>query len=240
MSEVKTSRVLALAAAMLLLALPPLSAASILGQVGTNGTSVNGHWVPSGTTLLSDSVVATAEYPAVVHLNNGQTLRLGEASRALFQVADAGLEVHVQAGTVAFNGGAGEAITLAPKSVLVLDQQGQAQEGTRVNRAGVRVCDLRSAETGEYFTSSADIAQCHAKPGGDECAWGPDEVPQSELESYLDHGAVQIGFLKKLNDLCEATGGFTWWKATLIGVGAAGAVAVADDDDTRRASPDGS
>ena len=94
----------------------PLSAATIVGQIGTNDVSLDGNTVPSGTTLLGDSVVRTGDSPAVVHLLNGQVVRLGLQSQVLFEVADAGLAIHVQAGTLALYTG-GETVTLTTDSV---------------------------------------------------------------------------------------------------------------------------
>lgn len=208
---------------ILLLGLSPLSAATILGQIGTNGTSLDGHSVPSGTTLLSDSVVKTGDSPAIVNLINGQTLRLGGRSQALFEIAGSGLAIHVQAGTLAFNTGANETVTLATNSVLMLNEHGQVQEGTRIKRADVAICDLKHAQTGEYHTNAADIVTCHGEPGHEICEWNRIEVSESVLQEYFDRGAVRVDQRHgDLNEGCGVKGG-GWWKWALIGAGGAAA-----------------
>ena len=229
MGRDNVQKVLVVAVVTLLVGLSPLAAATIVGQIGTNGTSLDGHRVPSGTTLLSDSVVATGDHSAIVNLINGQTVLLGGRSQVLFEIADAGLAIHVQAGTLAFRTGADQTVTLAKNSVLVLNNQGQVQEGTRVNRADVDVCDLRNADTGDYFTSPVAIAQCHAEPGEDECDWNKLEVSEAELQEYLDHGAVRLDDRPPdLNEGCGTKVG-AWWKWPLVGVAAAGASYVVFD-----------
>ena len=234
----------------LLVGFSPLSAATILGQIGTNGTSLDGHVVPSGTTLLSDSVVATGDHPAIVNLINGQTLLLGGQSKALFEKADAGLAIHVQAGTLAFNAGADETVTLAPNSLLLLNESGQVQEGTRVNRADVGLCELRDADTGEYFTDPADILLCQNKPGNEQCAWDRKDVSGPEVQGYLDHGALGLDDEdSKLDDRCNVktdagrknrtSRGLSRGQWALIGAGGAavGYVIYDEEADTDVASP---
>jgi hypothetical protein len=249
MKRTNIYQVLAVAGMILLAGFSPLSAATILGQIGTNGTSLDGHAVPSGTTLLGDSVVATGDHPAIVNLLNGRTVMLGGQSKVLFEIADAGLAIHVQAGTLAFSTSADEAVTLAANSVLMLNELGQVQEGTRVNRADVGICDLRNANTGEYFTDAADIALCHDKPGNDQCDWNRDDVPDPDLQGFLDHGAVRLGDSgTKLNSMCNSNGvgevvvfgakgggGKKW--ALIAGAAVAGYLIYDDSQDDTVASP---
>ena len=222
---------IAVPALLALAALFPVSAATILGQTGTNGLFLNGHKVPSGTTLSLDSVLQTKSHPGLAHLNNGHALWLGPDSKIQFAAADLGVAIHVQAGLLAFNSEGSGIVTLAPTSVLVLDEQGQVQEGTRVRRGDTPMCELETEETIEF---------CHADPADSKCDWSREEVPQAEVQARLDEGWLIIGENDILNRQCQAIIGGFLGAGAITGIALGGAAAgyfvydefIDDDDDT--------
>ncbi len=100
----KQSSSLALASGLLLFGLayaPAASATAVLGQTASANIIVDGSVVPSGTTMLSPSVLETRSNPARVLLAGGQVMELAIDSRAYLQATPWGeLEVVVDDGSV--------------------------------------------------------------------------------------------------------------------------------------------
>ncbi len=104
-----------------------------LGQVISEGTTMEGIRVPSGSTLMADSLLATGDKPATIHLQGGQVLRLASHSSAYFAPAAAGVRMHVRSGEAtvraAVPGGEPEALTLSEDMYAVLSRDGRGQAG---------------------------------------------------------------------------------------------------------------
>ena len=218
-----------------------LAAATVLGQISSDNVLVDGVRVPSGTTLLTDSLLKTRTTPAVVHLDNGGLLRVESNSSAHFAGSTAGdVGVDVRSGTISFRDAGGEAFAIAESSLVVFDPDGQVREGARVDDR-VRLCALQDPW---------NETQCKANPQDSICNWTLVIVAPTDVQTHLDQGAVYAGANNLgLDDDCEADplampeddkdrGPGTWvWVA--VGVGGAGAVYILADelDDEGSASP---
>lgn len=222
-----------------LLAASPATAAVAVGSAATAGTRVDGVAVPVGTTLLSPARIETGVRPAVVHLSNGRTLALDPHTTARLESSNGLLHLAVEAGGVAFATSDGEIDSLQASETMVLDQQGEIQEGARIETsppdAGEteRLCQLEKWSEQLWQTCTAD------EPGNDDCNWQLLEVATGQVPQYLDITAVFACKDRNTLDLdcdCEPEA-FPWWA---VGAGA-GAVAlyllIEDDDDPKPASP---
>lgn len=160
--------------------------AATVGHVVTEGAKVDGLEVPPGTTLVSPARVETTSSPAIIHLGTGQALALGQNSAAVVETDREGLYVALESGTAAVREEtSGEVITLADNSTLLLEQDGQVQEGAPV-ASTASLCVLSD-------TSAGNVQRCHADPDGSTCDWELTRVPASQAQSYLDQGAVYAG-----------------------------------------------
>lgn len=107
------------------------TALQVVGQLVGGGASIDGLAVPSGTTLLSGSVVSAGARPASVHLVNGQMVEVGGNSRALLRRGQGGeIRVSVQAGTLSFVE-AGGAVSTLPADYEAIFAQRRAGEPVR-------------------------------------------------------------------------------------------------------------
>ncbi len=119
------SLVPALAACMLLSlgSSSPARGNTVLGQTGSMHVVVDGSMVPSGTTLLSPSVLETRSQPARVLLAQGQVLGLEKETRAHLETTPWGdIEVVVDGGSVAAQNAAGDVVTAFANQRLVFVQ----------------------------------------------------------------------------------------------------------------------
>jgi len=92
----------------------------VLGQVISQDMTMDGLDVPSGTTLLNETVLETGSYPAAIHLGNGPVLEMAESSRAFFETLPSGeVRVTVETGSLSFFEG-GEATTVSEASNLTI------------------------------------------------------------------------------------------------------------------------
>lgn len=112
--------------ACLLLSLGSASAArgnTVLGQTSSMDVIVDGSRVPSGTTLLSPSVLETRSQPARVLLAQGQVLGLEKETRVHLETTPWGdVEVVVDGGAVAAQNAAGDVVTAFANQRLVFVQ----------------------------------------------------------------------------------------------------------------------
>lgn len=161
------------------LALPVLclatgaSAASnveILGTTASNEVRLDGYAVPSGTTLVSPSVVASAELPALVHLRGGHAIALAAGSEALFErSATGGIRLAVKAGMMEINEPGGSLIRLAANESHLLADENQIGEGLQVELVALCTFD------------------------DDKEEWVPIKVPASEVGGRLADGDLRAG-----------------------------------------------
>ncbi len=75
----------------------------VLGQVISQDMTMDGFGVPSGTTLLNDTLLETGSSPAAIHLGNGPVLELAESSSAFFERLPSGdVRISVETGSLSF------------------------------------------------------------------------------------------------------------------------------------------
>ena len=92
----------------------------MLGQTVSAGVLVDGSPVPSGTTLLSPSVLATRSDPGRIFLAEGHVLKLAPETRAYLAATPWGeLELAVEDGAVAVHSGNSEPVTAVASQRLV-------------------------------------------------------------------------------------------------------------------------
>ncbi|MDA2923080.1 hypothetical protein MYX65_00235 [Acidobacteria bacterium AH-259-L09] len=92
----------------------------VLGQVIANSVQMDGMSVPSGTTVLNNTVVKTSKDPAFIHLNNSQVVQLHRNSSAYLERTSSGeVQVTVRSGTMSFRTVGGKVMTAPPESVIV-------------------------------------------------------------------------------------------------------------------------
>ncbi|MEM7585194.1 MAG: hypothetical protein AAF560_17525 [Acidobacteriota bacterium] len=106
------------------------NAVQILGQTSSMNLRVDGTRVPSGTTLLSPSVLETSSEPARILLHEGQVLGLDKETRAQLQLGAGGnVEIIVDGGSVATQNAAGDWVTAFANQRLVFVQAAQSGSG---------------------------------------------------------------------------------------------------------------
>jgi len=125
----KQSLSLALAPGLLCLGLayaPPASATSVLGQTASANVIVDGLTVPSGTTMLSPSVLETRSNPARVQLVGGQIMELAIDSRAYLQATPWGeLEIVVDGGSVVVSSDGEQVRAMASQRLVFVQPEAQ-------------------------------------------------------------------------------------------------------------------
>ncbi len=127
----------------------------VLGQVLSDTFSLDGLSLPSGSTLLTKTVLKTTMSPAVVHLSEGQTIELARNSSAYFERTEAGqIRVTVRSGLLAYRTGSGEIFTVPAGGELVFWQT----EGPAVSRLvrGVVAVLLEEADQGQTLLQVND------------------------------------------------------------------------------------
>ncbi len=121
-------RSLCLLATTVLLTLPVTAFATssplpVLGQVISENSQLDGVRVPSGTTLLADSLLLTHAEPVLVHLRGGRVLWLDSHSSAYFEETPTGdLKMNVRSGQLRLRGPAGHHLTVGQNNVAVLSK----------------------------------------------------------------------------------------------------------------------
>ena len=197
------SRSILLVAAVLMLVpvlVTPAGAVTGIGQIATSGARLDGVAVPSGTTLLSPSLVETDVTPAILHLRNGQVIALGAESAARLEgLASGAVRVVVKVGRISMVRPSGGAMTLSENSAFVMSQEGEpelagqqelagAQEGEasteEAEEPEVRLCELVDSTPEKFMLCTID------DPGFEECDWELLKVPESKVPNYLNISSV--------------------------------------------------
>lgn len=132
--RLRSRKITPLVIAMLIAGWPPAtmadeSASWGLGQVISDGTRIAGLRVPSGSTLVGDSLLETGETPATVHLRDGQVLRLDSHTSAYFTSGDAGVRVDVRSGQASVRGNEPEPRVLSEAMYAILSHDGGSRVG---------------------------------------------------------------------------------------------------------------
>lgn len=232
----KQSSSLALASGLLLFGLayaPAASATAVLGQTASANIIVDGSVVPSGTTMLSPSVLETRSNPARVLLAGGQVMELAIDSRAYLQATPWGeLEVVVDDGSVVVSSDGERVQAIANQRLVFVQPEVQiAQLGVVPQAARVLPivavaaggCTVNaSGQCSSDGNSCATACECKKKDPAtgvcEECGCKEDDGVPPPASKGLSKGA-KIG----------------------IGIGAAAGAAILieelDDDDEPPASP---
>ena len=181
-------------AALLALAAQPV-AAGVVGQVISESAVVDGVSVPSGSTLLTDSLVVTRDEPVAIRLSSGRVLGVGENSSARFdEAARGGVAVAVVAGTVGYEDGDGGAVLLAQGTSALLDQEDEEEPAPAENQGqnlGESLGEtLGHVWEGEPVDPDEEIALCHLKDRKHTrdniilCAKDPDDLDPDERDQW--------------------------------------------------------
>ena len=162
MKKVRSRIQLSVLLSTLLVAAPMM--ADVLGQVALNEVRIDGSLVPTGTTVLSPSLLETGSHPTTVHLSTGQTLSLGPTSSARLSGVEGGrISVAAETGNVRIGNGTGEVFKLAANTVAVLDQEIGSGDPVTLRSDGcekadeARVCD---EDNNLICWPAADLANC--------------------------------------------------------------------------------
>jgi len=192
-----------------------------LGQTVSSDLRVDGVAVPSGTTVLSPTLVNSQADNGLLRLDDS-ILSLGAGATAYLEsTPSGGVQVAVKTGTVSIESANGESFKLAANSRMELDPQGQVLEGETIEM--VPLCTF-NRETQK---------------------WELIEVPEPQVASRLEAGDVRPGE-KGLNEECKEDKpvGF-WTRGRKITAGVGGAMILGfgidelnnDDTTSRPASP---
>ncbi len=198
------------------------AAAGQLGQTVSGDLRIDGVSVPSGTTLLSPTLVHSGAATGLLRLDDDSLLGLDAGSTAYLESTPAGgVQVAVRSGTVSVASAEGESFQLAANSRLVLDPQGQVLEGEAIEM--VELCT---------FDQETDD-------------WELIAVPEPEVADRLAAGDVYPGE-EGLDEECNDEDPVVFWttaKKVGVGIGAAALLGFGidelndDDPTTRPASP---
>jgi len=134
----------------------------VLGQVISDSVQMDGMSVPSGTTVLSNSVLATTQDPAFIHLGKGRVIQLHRNSSAYFEKTPSEtVQVNVRSGTLSYRSAGGELVTLPPESLIVF--QAGALPVADPQDEGLRVVLVERATTGEDTIQVNDASRIDAR-----------------------------------------------------------------------------
>ena len=231
------SLIVPVAAAMaILVPVQPVLAAVTVGQTASADAVVDGINVPSGTTLISPAVVEAGDKGAVLHLSNGEVVTMAPQTTAVVSDVDGSVQLAVQQGNVAYTDNAGQAATLSTTQTVLVNQEGQIQQGARIgdDEEEEDLCELQDWTAALWQTCRYD------DPKDNDCDWKLIEIPMSEVPQYLEKTAVLA--CEDRNDLdldcdCKKRKAFAWWIPVAAIAGGAVLYTLIDDDDDEPASP---
>lgn len=194
----------------MILTVQPLLGAVAVGQTASADAKVDGIWVPSGTTLLSPTLVETGDAPAVLHLDTGEVIAIAPQSSAVLASNDGGVRLAVQRGRVAYTSNTGEVEYLSQTETLLASAQGETQEGARVDtdEGEEDLCQLRNWTASLWQTCRFD------DPDNDDCIWDHIEVQASDVPRYVDKTALLACEDRNALDLecdCGNAAAVLWW-----------------------------
>ena len=133
------------------------SSVVVLGQVISAEMSMDGISVPSGTTLLNETLLQTGSSLAAVHLTSGAVLELGESSSAYFKELPSGeVRVSVETGSLSFRE-EGEVVTLSADGEVMIPQQ--TGKPVTAQQQGVVAVLVVDAATGTLTIQVDDVSR---------------------------------------------------------------------------------
>ena len=132
---------------------------AVLGQVISPNMTMDGISVPSGTTLLNETMLKTGSSVAAVHLAIGAVLQLGESSSAYFKELTSGeVRVSVETGSLSFRE-EGEVVTLAADGEVTIPQQHTGKPVTAQQQGAAAAAGTAgAAEEEEGLSTGALVA----------------------------------------------------------------------------------
>ena len=131
---------------------------AVLGQVIGPNMTMDGISVPSGTTLLNETMLKTGSSVAAVHLAIGAVLQLGESSSAYFKELTSGeVRVSVETGSLSFRE-EGEVVTLAADGEVTIPQQTGKPVTAQQQGAAAAAGTAGDAEEEEGLSTGALVA----------------------------------------------------------------------------------
>ena len=156
-------KVTACFALLLLIAFPGPTAfaapgsAAVLGQDISPDMTMDGISVPSGTTLLNETLLQTGSTVAAVHLGIGSVLELGESSSAYFKRLPSGeVRVSVETGSLSLLR-EGEVVTLSADDKVTIPQQTGKPVATQ--EQGVVAVLVEDAGSGVLMLQVDDVSR---------------------------------------------------------------------------------
>ena len=140
---------------------------AVLGQVIGPNMTMDGISVPSGTTLLNETMLKTGSSVAAVHLAIGAVLQLGESSSAYFKELTSGeVRVSVETGSLSFRE-EGEVVTLAADGEVTIPQQHTGKPVTAQQQGAAAAAGTAGdAEEEEGLSTGALVAIFAGTIGG--------------------------------------------------------------------------
>jgi hypothetical protein len=133
-----------------------------IGQAVTQGASVDGTRVLSGTTVLDGSFVSSGTRLVFIQLITGQMLELSKNSGATFQAKEGGVQVLVKSGTISFLGSEGQAVTVPSGAVLLFPDKQPGRPAMPVEPGVVAVLS-RNAGKGDQELRVNDTTRVHSR-----------------------------------------------------------------------------
>lgn len=175
-----TSRSVLFGLVLTVIATAPVSA-GVLGQVALNDARIDGALAPTGTTVMSPSLVETGNYPSTVHLSSGRTVSLGPNSSAYLKAgSEGGIELAARRGDVRVGDPSGETFQIASNTVAFLDDEEPAAGDPM---AKIKMCE----EPGKPVMVPLDEAEVQAKI---DLGWGVAGVDPYDEDCKKKKGAV--------------------------------------------------
>lgn len=196
---------------------------AFVGQTVSGDLSIDGIPVPTGTTVMSPSRVASGAESGLIRLQDNRVIGFEANSVAVIGSAPSGgVQVAVKSGAVAVANADGTVMRLAADTTTLLEQEGQVGQGEPIEEL-VELCT---------FDEQADD-------------WQRVEVLASQVEQRLAAGDVYPGDDGLDEDCEEDKAAIFWTTGKKVGLGLAGAAVLgfgideldSDDTTTRPASP---
>lgn len=132
-----------------------------LGQVASDGVTVEGDRLPSGSTLTGDSLLETGDTPATLHLRGGQVLRLASHSSAYFEAAPQGaVRMDLRSGSATLRGAGDEARSVSEPTRALFSQDGRIAYQTASLAADANLRQAGSGVSAEALSISGAETEC--------------------------------------------------------------------------------
>ena len=226
MPAMSSKKVSIICAALLALTFAVASTAtSPVGQVVSAQATIDGVKVPSGTTLVSSSVVEAGTEAAVLRLLDGTLVGLDRQSSARLEArATGGVEIAALAGDVAYRESDGSIVAIGEGTTAILDQStGEVGGGEPIDpEEEIAICYLEG-------WSPELVELCTGDPEKEDCKWVRQKIRMADLARHLRHADVYAKKDLRTSEMdeeidCRRVGAWWWLSALAL-------VPVVEDDD---------